>query len=60
MDKPSEPDSDLGRPAQKETAGQPKRSYRRPRLVMYGNLRELALAKGGAKGDGGGTPPSKA
>jgi hypothetical protein len=51
MDKQSEPDRDSARP---------KTPYRTPRLVTYGNLRELALAKGGTKVDQGpGNPPSK-
>ena len=51
MDKKSEPDRDSARP---------KRPYRAPRLITYGNLRELALAKGGMKNDAGqGNPDSK-
>ncbi len=34
-----------------KTARAKKRSYRRPRLVMYGDLRRLTMAKGGAKAD---------
>ncbi len=30
-----------------------KKSYRQPRLVVYGDLRHLTMAKGGTKGDGG-------
>jgi hypothetical protein len=59
MDKPSEPDIDPARPIQKETIEQRKRPYRRPRLVKYGNLRELAMAKSGVKADGPGAPVSK-
>jgi hypothetical protein len=51
MEKKSEPDRDSARP---------KRPYRAPRLITYGNLRELALAKDGTKSDGGaGNPPSR-
>jgi hypothetical protein len=60
MNKQSEPDSDPARtPIQKETIEQRKRPYRAPRLVTYGNLRELALAKGGLNLDGPGSPRSK-
>ena len=66
MDKQSEADGDSARAIQKDRAIQKemidrqKRPYRTPRLVTYGNLRELALAKGGAKVDAGPTnPPSK-
>jgi hypothetical protein len=59
MDKPSEPDIDPARPIQKETIEQRKRLYRKPRLVTYGNLRELALAKAGTRADGPGAPVSK-
>ena len=58
MNNQPERDSDRDQPTREETVG-PKRPYRTPRLVTYGNLRELALAKGGAKGDGGGVPASK-
>ncbi len=30
-----------------------KKPYRTPRLVTYGNLAQLALAKGGTKNDAG-------
>ena len=36
-----------------------KKPYRAPRMVTYGNLRQLALVKGGTKSDGGGPPPSR-
>ena len=49
MDKKSEPDRDSARP---------KRPYRAPRLITYGDLRELALAKGGSKNDPGPTSPN--
>jgi hypothetical protein len=34
-----------------KTARAKKKSYRRPRLVMYGDLRRLTMAKGGTKAD---------
>ena len=37
-----------------------KKPYRTPRLVAYGHLRDITMAKGGAKGDGGGVPSTKA
>ena len=36
-----------------------KKPYNPPKLVVYGNLRELTMAKGGAKNDGGGKPATK-
>ena len=59
MNKQSESDSNAPRPVQKETIERRKRPYRAPRLVTYGNLRELALAKGGPNADGPGNPHSK-
>jgi hypothetical protein len=38
----------------------PKRPYRPPRLITYGNLRQLALAKAGSASDGKSVPSSKA
>ena len=42
-------------PEQDHKAGieQPKRPYKTPRLTTYGNLRQLALQKGGERTDGG-------
>ena len=40
------------------TAPQKKR-YSTPRLVAYGNLRDITKAKGGSKGDGGGVPQTR-
>jgi hypothetical protein len=60
MSKQSEPGSSSGRLAPDAAASQPKRPYRTPRLVVYGRLNELALEKGGVKGDGKGNPASKA
>jgi hypothetical protein len=34
-----------------KTARAKKKSYRRPRLVMYGDLHHLTMAKGGTKAD---------
>jgi hypothetical protein len=59
MDKQTKPDSDSVAPTPKDVIDRQKRAYRTPRLVTYGNLRELALAKGGAKNDSGPTPNSK-
>jgi hypothetical protein len=35
-----------------------KQPYRKPRLKVYGDLREITL-KAGTKGDGTGAPPTK-
>ncbi|MBI4588187.1 MAG: lasso RiPP family leader peptide-containing protein [Candidatus Rokubacteria bacterium] len=40
-------------------ASRPKKSYRAPRLVVYGDLSRLTAAKGGTKGDGAGKPRTK-
>ena len=58
MDKQTEPDTDSVGPTPKEVSDGRKRPYRTPRLVTYGNLRELALAKGGTKNDAGPTQPA--
>lgn len=42
-----------------KTTGQGKKPYRPPRLVVYGDLHRLTMAKGGLRGDGGGSPKSK-
>jgi hypothetical protein len=43
-----------------EADGKAKRQYKTPRLTTYGNLRQLALQKGGSKSDGGaGEPKSR-
>ena len=44
----------------KAKASQSKKAYRPPRLTVYGNLRQLTRAKGGASNDGGGKPRTKA
>ena len=36
-----------------KTARPKKKTYRSPRLVVYGDLRRLTMAKGGDKGDAG-------
>ena len=42
-------------------AGKAKKSYRRPRLVTHGTLRELSQGpKGGTASDAGGAPKTKA
>jgi len=51
-------DSDIR--AREKPNESPKKPYRTPRMVTYGNLRQLALAKGGSKNDGSGNPVSKA
>lgn len=50
-------DSHDGEQAEPSTPS--KKTYRTPRLVTYGSLPELALAKGGSRADGGGNPQSK-
>jgi hypothetical protein len=35
----------------------PKKPYRRPRLVVHGDIRVLTAVKKGKKGDGGGGKP---
>ncbi|MFQ5946351.1 MAG: lasso RiPP family leader peptide-containing protein [Anaerolineae bacterium] len=42
-----------------KTARTKKTTYRPPRLVVYGDLRRLTMAKGGTSGDGGGKPKTK-
>lgn len=37
----------------------PKKPYRAPRLITHGDLRKLALGKGGRRYDGWGKPSSK-
>lgn len=59
MGRQPEADRDPGRANQKEAAEHPKRTYRTPRLIRYGNLRQLSLVKGGTRGDGGGVPVSR-
>jgi hypothetical protein len=51
---------DSGRSAGDRPAAQSKKVYRTPRLVTYGNLRDLSLGAGGGKSDGAGPPRSRA
>jgi hypothetical protein len=61
MARQSERDGELRQPARDQAPEPAKRPYRSPRLTTYGNLREIALVKGGTKNDGGGgVPASKA
>jgi hypothetical protein len=41
------------------TPSRKKKPYRPPRLVAYGDLRTLTMAKGGSRADGGGKPSTK-
>ena len=36
-----------------------RKPYRAPRLVVYGDLRRITMAKGGSANDGGGNPKTK-
>jgi hypothetical protein len=58
MRKESEPESTSSGAAEKPR-GREKRPYRPPRLVAYGDLRRIAMVKGGSTGDGKGNPASK-
>jgi hypothetical protein len=60
MRKQFEENSDPGRSPEDKPAAQSKKVYRTPRLVTYGNVRDLALGTGGGKGDGVGAPKSRA
>ncbi len=42
-----------------KTARTKKKTYRSPRLVVYGDLRRLTMTKGGTKTDSG-KPPTRA
>jgi hypothetical protein len=53
MRRPSEDQAGGQTPSREATSRQAKKPYRAPRLVTYGNLPQLALAKGGTKNDGG-------
>lgn len=48
-------------PVKPTAAGQGKKPYRSPRLVVYGGLRRLTMFtnKKGVSNDGGGTPKTK-
>ncbi len=54
-------DSGLGRPEiERKTTHQEKKPYRFPRLMVYGNLRQLTMGtQGPAKDGGAGSPNSK-
>jgi len=47
-----------GGPESKKPRG--RKPYTAPRMTEYGDLRRIALAKGGSKGDGAGKPATKA
>lgn len=42
-----------------KTTSQTKKPYRSPRLVVYGDVRRLTMAKGGGAADGSGKPRTK-
>ena len=42
-----------------KTARTKRKTYRSPRLVVYGDFHSLTGAKGGTKGDGGGKPATR-
>lgn len=42
-----------------KTTGRKKRPYRPPRLVVYGDLRRLTMAKKGTRLDGAGKPRTR-
>jgi hypothetical protein len=58
--KPSGPSGEMRGDAAGTQSKPGKKPYRTPRLSVYGELSELALVKGGAKGDGPGKPATKA
>ena len=60
MRKPFEETTDPRRASGDTPAAQSKKLYRTPRLVTYGNLRDLSLGSGGGKNDGVGNPKSRA
>lgn len=60
MRKQSEENSDPGRSPEDKPAAPSKKVYRTPRLVTYGNVRDLALGTGGGRADGVGAPKSRA
>lgn len=57
MAKPSDPDASPSRAD--HSPAQVKKPFRPPRFTVYGDLRRIALVKGGVKGDGGGTPATR-
>jgi len=60
MRKQFEEGGDSGRSTGDAPPAQSKKPYRTPRLVIYGNLRDLSLGTGGGKGDGPIVPKSSA
>ena len=44
----------------KQSGSTPKKQYRPPRLVRYGDLQRLTGAKGGSNADGQGKPRTRA
>lgn len=60
MRKQVEENGDASRSSQNTPAAQSKKLYRTPRLVTYGNLRDLSLGAAGTRGDGGSNPKSRA
>jgi len=59
MRKPSDRRGNRTAPAGAGSKAPAKKPYRSPRLVTYGDLSKLAMAKGGATADGPGSPNSK-
>ena len=59
MPTPSDRRGNRTAPAKEGSKATVKKPYRTPRLVTYGDLSKLALAKGGASADGPGSPNSK-
>jgi hypothetical protein len=60
MRKKTAPDADsaAGEPGESTRT---KKPYQAPRLAVYGDLRHIAMVKGGTKADGGkGSPATKA
>ena len=48
-----------GAPSPKSRTAPQEKPYSTPRLAVYGNLRDITLAKGGSKGDAGGKPKTR-
>jgi len=59
MSTPSDRPGRRGKAAGDQSKTRSKKPYKSPRLVTYGNLSKLALAKGGLTQDGPGAPNSK-
>ena len=59
MRKKTAPDADSAAREPGESA-RTKKPYQAPRLAVYGDLRHIAMVKGGARGDAGkGSPATK-